>query len=670
MANLFIVFLTLLAIVNGTLLSYFFLPKIQAAPRFAIGAVTGLTLLAWIGFLTSLPAGLGKTSIVCSTALFVLGLGAMTKLIGFQGMRNELREIKFSAGGALYYGGWLALLTWLFSRVAMFYPDGLHTAPANNYGDLPFHFGVITSFAYGENLPPQSPLYAGLKFTYPYLIDFLTAFFFRTGADWRAAFFVENITLAFALVILIATLTREVFQNRLAGMLAPVIFLFNGGLGFLNFFRDLSMRGAGLEDFLLHLPAAYTMNANLDFSSGPIPLRWGNVFTTLLIPQRSLLFGLPIVAMILLFWWKAVGEEGGREGETEGGRDGGNGNSHGSDTRSKGPQSKSSLDPSVSPSLRRRRLLAAGLLAGLLPMLHAHGFLSVMVASVVMALLFFSFDWLAFFIPAGLLALPQALYLGSGQVRNELFKFHLWWDAGEANPLLFWLVNDGLFILLLLACLLIKYTTSAKQIRFYLPFTLWFLIPNVVLLAPWAWDNIKMFVYWSLISAPFVAALLAWMFSRSLITLRIFAAALLVVLTLSGALDVVRALSPAENTTLYGTEELEVAELLRERTPPRAVILHAPIHNSVVTLSGRQPVMGYPGHLWTHGIQYGDRENQVKSIYAGGPEAEELLKRIGVDYVLIGPSEQADLKVDDAFFAEHYPLTIDHGGYKVFQIRP
>jgi hypothetical protein len=680
MANLFVVFLTLLAIVDGTLLSYCFVPRSPAAPRFAMGAVAGLTLLAWLGFLTSLPFGLGAIAIGCTTGIFLLGLAALAKAVGFGGVRAELREIQFSASGALYYTGWAALLVWLFSRVAMFYPDGLHTAPANNFGDLPFHFGVITSFAYGENLPPQSPLYAGLKFTYPYLIDFLTAFYIRTGADWRVSFFIENIALAFSLVILLTTLTREIFQNRLAGVIAPVIFLFNGGLGFLNFFRDLSLRTVDLKEFLLHLPNAYTMNAELTFSSGPVPLRWGNVFTTLLLPQRSMLFGLPIVAMILIFWWRAVGER-----ETERRRDGGteayviNGDQAGSShTSSVSP----SLHPSVPPSLRlsvppslhlsstRCNLLAAGLLAGLLPMLHAHGFFSVMIASVAMALVFFSKDWLAFFIPAGLLSVPQALYLGSGQVKNELFKFHLWWEAGDANPLVFWLVNDGLFLVLLIAAMLIKQTTSRKQIRFYLPFALWFLVPNLVLLAPWAWDSIKMFVYWSLISAPFVAVVLAWLFSRSMISVRILAAAMLFALTLSGLLDVARALSPIENVTLYGKEELEVADLLRQRTPPRALILHAPIHNSVVTLSGRQPVMGYPGHLWTHGIPYQQREAEVKTIYEGGPEAANLLAQLGVDYVLIGPSEQADLKVDDAFFVNHYPIAIDHGGYRVFQIRP
>src|SRR5262249_43620719 len=329
-----------------------------------------------------------------------------------------------------------------------------------------------------------------------------------------------------------------------------------------------------------------------------------------------------------------------------------------------------SLRPSVSLSGRRRYLLAAGILAGLLPMLHAHGFFSVMIASVPMFLLFRSKDWVAFFAPVAALAAPQAWYLSGTQVRSELFKpLEKWWEAGDSNPLLFWAVNAGILILLLLAALLIRKITSSRQALFYLPFALWFFIPNLLKLAPWTWDNIKVLVYWSLASAPFVAMALAYLFTRRLIIARGLAVVFLFGLTFSGALDVTRALSPAENVGLFGRAELEVAALLREKTPPRSLILHAPIHNSVVALSGRQSVMGYPGHLWTHGINYQQRELDVKTIYKGGATMIEPLSRLGVDYVIVGPAERLQLQTDDTHFGNLYPVVIDHAGYRVYQVK-
>jgi hypothetical protein len=660
MGTLFVIFITLLAVANGALLTLPVIEKTHASTRVAIGSVLGIATLSWVAFLAALTMGLNAISIGVTVATFAVGLAVQARLLGRGRIAAALRECGLSLGGGAYYVAWAALLAWLFSRVVMFYPDGMHTAPANNYGDLPFHFSVITSFAYGENLPPQNPIFGGMKFTYPFLIDFLTAFFMRCGADWRSAFFVGNLALALALVRLIEALTLKIFDNVVAARIAPVIFLFNGGLGFVDFFREFRAQSDGLSNFLWHLPKTYTIRPGNDefaLASSGVPLRWGNVFTTLLIPQRSMLFGLPFVAMIIALWWMAV-EEMRRVGERGSGR------------AREGERGRQGEFESPLPSRSRRYLFAAGILAGMLPMLHSHGFFSVAIACALMVVLFWSWDWIAFFVPMAALAAPQAWYLSGTQVRNRLFKpLDNWWEAGDANPLLFWTVNAGVFILLLIAALSVRKITSSRQARFYSPFALWFFIPNLVALAPWTWDNIKVLVYWSLASAPFVAAALAYLFTRRLIIFRALAAALLIGLTFSGALDVTRALSPAENLKVFGQAELEVAALLREKTPPRALILHAPIHDSVVALSGRQSAMGYPGHLWTHGLDYAPRELDVKTIYGGGPQMIEAISRLGVNYIIVGPAERAQLGASESHFENLYPTVIDHDGYQVYQVR-
>ena len=652
MGTLFVISISLLAVTNGALLTLPIIEKTHAWTRIAIGSVFGIAALSWVAFLAALPMGLNAISISVTVAIFAISLAVQVRFIGRSRIVAALRQCGLSLGGGVYYVAWAALLAWLFSRVVMFYPGGMHTAPANNYGDLPFHFSVITSFAYGENLPPQNPIFAGMKFTYPFLIDFLTAFFIRCGADWRSAFFVENVALTLALVRLIEALTLKIFNNIIAARIAPVIFLFNGGLGFINFFREFGAQSGGLLDFLSHLPKTYTMNAELALASGNVPLRWGNVFTTLLIPQRSMLFGLPFVAMIIALWWMAVEE---------------------TDRRSDGATERSAANSPrrpVAQSPRRRYLFAAGILAGMLPMLHSHGFFSVVIACALMVVLFWSWDWIAFFVPMVALAAPQAWYLSNTQIRTQLFKpLDKWWEAGDANPLLFWMVNAGILILLLVAALLVRKIASSRQALFYSPFALWFFIPNLVSLAPWTWDNIKVLVYWSLASAPFVAAALAYLFTRRFIIVRGLAAAALIGLTLSGALDVTRALSPAENVEVFGQIELEVAAALREKTPPRALILHAPIHNSVVALSGRRSVMGYPGHLWTHGLDYTQRELDVKTIYKGGAQITEPLSRLGVDYVIVGPAERTGPETNETYFEDLYPKVIDHAGYRVYQVK-
>ena len=677
MATILIILITLPAIVLGSIATCLVVERINLFTRLAAGSVLGLAALPWVGYLSAITFGLNAISISVTLVIINLGLALLIRIVSPSRLAAIFKDFEVSKTGIIYYALWSALLVWLFSRVVMFYPDGLYTAPANNYGDLPFHLGIVTSFAYGENLPPVNPIFAGTKFTYPFLIDFLTAFFIRCGADWPTAFFIENIILSLALIFLIEEFTICLTGNRLAARIAPIIFLFNGGLGFFNFFHNLGTKTTGLIDFMIHLPKTYTMNADLN----SVPLRWGNVFTTLLIPQRSMLFGLPMVAMILTLWWMALKEMG------EGGK---KENERVVEKEYRIPESKiqnatSSLSP-LSP-----HLLASGILAGMLPMLHAHGYFAVMIASVVMFLLFQSREWVSFFLPSLLLALPQAWWLSGTPVKNRLFEIHLGWEALDLEQFpdgfglnrffdlitegrmfqkitVFWAVNAGVFIILLIAALIVRNMTSNRQRRFYLPFVLWFAVPNIVLLAPWAWDNIKVLIYWSLASCPLVAAVVAYLFTRR-IAARVLAIALLLTLTLSGVLDVIRALSPVETLRLFGTDELVVAGMIRANTPPDSVILHAPIHNSVVALTGRRSVMGYPGHLWTHGIDYKSRETEVATIYHGGAEINEMLSRLNVDFLIIGPVERADLVVDESFFENRFRRVIDHAGYHVYQIR-
>src|SRR5205814_5414372 len=60
---------------------------------------------------------------------------------------------------------------------------------------------------------------------------------------------------------------------------------------------------------------------------------------------------------------------------------------------------------------------------------------------------------------------------------------------------------------------------------------------NMLKLAPWIWDNVKILFYWWIASAPLVALLLARLWNGSMAH-RVSAAVLFVLLTLAGGLDV------------------------------------------------------------------------------------------------------------------------------------
>ena len=241
----------------------------------------------------------------------------------------------------------------------------------------------------------------------------------------------------------------------------------------------------------------------------------------------------------------------------------------------------------------------------------------------------------------------------------------------------FWLKNTGLFIPLLIFALIWKpddYLAPRKLLLFYLPFTACFFIPNFVKLAPWVWDNIKMLFYWWILSAPIVALLLARLWEQR-VGQKVLAASLFVILTLAGALDIFPLLTRQGEYEEFDSNGVAFAESIKEKTPPTATILHAPIHNTPIFLTGRRSIMGDPGHIWTHGLDFGPREIEIKQIYAGGTDAAALLAKYRVDYVVIGPQELSELKPNLAF-VERYPLVVrippteKLGEYRLYKITP
>jgi hypothetical protein len=318
-------------------------------------------------------------------------------------------------------------------------------------------------------------------------------------------------------------------------------------------------------------------------------------------------------------------------------------------------------------------MIAAGIVAGLLPLAHAHSFVVVMAMGSCLALIQRRWrDWFTFFAAASIVAIPQLLWSTSHSAVNpsSFFAFEIGWDRGTENPIWFWFKNTGLFIPVLVAALLFRskeYLVNRRLLLFYLPFVLCFIIPNFVKMAPWIWDNIKVLFYWWVASAPIVALLLSRLWKDNPVR-RIAAVLLFVCLTLAGTLDVAGIALRSVKYGIFDQSGIQFAELVKDQTAPRALIIHAPVHNEPVFLTGRKSLMGYPGHIWTHGLEFAKRENDVRRIYSGGPGAEQLLREYNIDYAVLGPLERLVMPVNEHFFAQ-YEKVGDVGGYQLYKIK-
>jgi len=119
---------------------------------------------------------------------------------------------------------------------------------------------------------------------------------------------------------------------------------------------------------------------------------------------------------------------------------------------------------------------------------------------------------------------------------------------------------------------------------------------------------------------------------------------------------------------VFDAAGIAFAELVKEKTPPRALIIHAPVHNTPVFLTGRRSLMGYPGHIWTHGLPFVQREGEIRRIYLGTLDADQLLRNYGVDYAVVGPLEKLVVPVNEAFFSK-FEKVGQVGEYSLYKIK-
>ena len=659
-ATLTIAFLITL---GGAVATYLYDDKASFAARLCSGACVGLGVFGLVGFIVASFIGLTGSAVVISLLITIAPVLMLVSSTRRKQMRDDLAVQTHSIRRfvnspdvvtALYIGFYLAVLVvfWnVFGRAMIVDPAGIGTGDYNNFGDLPFHLSVITSFAFGHNFPPEDPTYAGVSFTYPFISDLVAAMFVRCGASLQQSMFVENMMLAMSFIGLLHRWAWVLLRDRLAAIITPLLVILNGGFGWVLLFSKANENESGIIGVLQSLPPSLTVIPETTW-------RWGNAVSALLVPQRGFLMGLPLAIIVFTQWWLATEKE----------------------EESNVPTRKRPLKNKATPTRQSKypvsvlRMIAAGVAAGLLPLVHAHTFVVVMVMSACVALLIPRWrEWLTFMVVASAIAIPQLLWSTSHSQVNAgaFFAWEVGWDHGEENPIWFWFKNTGLAIPLIVVAVLLRgegYLIKKRLMLFYLPFTLCFIIPNFLKMAPWIWDNIKVLFYWWVASAPLVALLLARLWREGAVK-RVIAVVLFATLTLAGAVEVAGiGFRQSVKYSLFDDSGIGFAELIKQRTPPRSLIMHAPVHNHPVFLSGRRSLMGYPGHIWTHGLNFVRREGDLKRMYLGGNDAEQLFHTYQIQYVVVGPLERLVMPVNEPFFSQYTKIG-EVGEYKLYKVQ-
>ena len=618
-------------------ITYLFGIALRLEERIVFGAVLGPMAVATFSFVPALAvrdvtvatvlAGLAAALVVAGVALFVSRVTFVEDL--------SRARVPWPLLGVLAVCG--AWTVHFFHQAYVYTPQGLYAGFFTIWGDWAAHLSYAGSFAYGHNFPPQFPVDPGHRLGYPFMIDFLAADLVPLGLSLTEALTATSAMLALAFPGVLYLAAARFLGGRAGAVVAVFIFLLSGGLGFVylldRFHPGLIPGGAP--------PTLFTQDSDAN-------LQWLTPVLAYMVPQRSTLFGFSLTLILLLVLWLALRE-----------------------------------------NLGQRTFLVAGLVAGVMPVFNVHAYGTVVALPALWALVVKRREWWAFFVPALVIGIPILAWMWPpdntslcGDLPSiDRYCIQPGWLAitgREDYALLlflpqviwFWLWNTSLLIPLVLAGHLLLKRFPTRFPTWYAPVWLWFVVPNLIVLQPWVWDNTKFFILWallgSIVAGGVVALLLRW---RPPIG-AVLAALVLVVTCLSGSLDLARASDfDASSAEFTDTGGLRVADWVRHNTSPTALFVVADLHNSPIpTLAGRRELVGYSGWLWTYGLaDYVAKGQDNKRILDGDPATPELVKRYGVDYVMIGPQE-IPFGASRAYWDEHGTKVYDDGEYAVYRV--
>ena len=594
--------------------------------RIVLGSVCGSLAAIWLPIPFSFFFGFTVFPHLCAIAAALIGAVVLVKTLSAP-PRIELCELwREHLPFLCLLLPFLALCFTLLVSHTLRDVGGALCTGQFGWGDMSMHLGFITSIAAQGTFPPEYSILPGERLCYPFLCDSVSSSLLLLGTPLRWAYLIPAFFALAQVFCGFYLLARAMLLRRGSALLAFVFFFLNGGLGMIYFKDKYSLR----ELFT----GFYKTPTNLSAEG----IRWVNVLADMLLPQRATLFGWAVLFAALLLLFYAVFRS------------------------------------------ERVLFLPAGVLGGLLPMIHTHSYLAL--GLIAACWLVYSgirdgfekkwlLSWLAFGLPAVLLAVPQLILWTFRSVGgNEQFlRFHFdWVNGGEENWLWFWLKNVGvLFVLSPLACVF-----SGREMRAAVfPAVSIFVLCEFVVFQPNVYDNNKLlYVSYAFFCIVTADAVLRAAEKIKPLALRAAALGLLLVLCTNAALFTLgrEYVSGTRERAmkLFSASDVRAAEFIRKETAPEALFLTASNHNNAVAaLTGRNVFCGSPSYLFYHGLDYSERLALARTLLTDAACFERLYSELGIDYVYLGDYERGTAGcISAAWFGERYPLVFSDG--KVF----
>src|SRR5438128_4586613 len=450
-----------LAICVGDFFCRRFYRFVSVAHRCAAALLVGLLISTWFTYLAGLAFAWTARPLLWANLLFFLAVLALlswpkwkhriVKAAPDAAHRSQTAETYVprpnGSGIAdwLVIAGYVVLVSWMM--FASFNSgDGKFKISNAEYSDFGPNTALMQSFAVGHNFPTEYPHFSGDRIRYHFLFYFQAGNLEFLGLDPAWSLNLLSITTLVAMLILAMVLGEVVFNSRAVGRLGSLLFFFFGSLSYVPFLqKQASVRAAiqAIRQQREYLPSIFPYRGEL----------WGTWSQVTFLNQRHFASAIGILLLVVVFLVMRYRTLPAKQTKTHPSPDTVTPeatilpetlpdtvpNRAGRlenlvESKNEMPYVSAPTEakqPAVVTTETFRATLPSfifsGVLLGLLPMWNSAVFIA---ATAVLGVLFLLFplrrQMLVLAVTAGLIALPQMLYLSTGSGRAQMPRLLHW----------------------------------------------------------------------------------------------------------------------------------------------------------------------------------------------------------------------------------------------------
>lgn len=518
---------------------------------------------------------------------------------------------------------------------------GFYLGHQHTWSDWALHISLTQIFAQKPIADWffSHPYFAGGQLTYGFLTHLISGILVRIGFDIGTTQILVGIFLSLVLIYTLYHLANILLRSQKQAILSVYLFFLSSGLGFVNYLYDFWQNPSW--EMVTFPPLDYTRLEQYDWYSG-------NIILAILLPQKAFLSGIVLATISLIFYFKGI------------------------ETKDK------------------KHFITAGILAGLLPITHMHSFIMLALVTGISSLIFLVMNFFQqkdnpetikklfinlfiYAIFAGTISIFFYYFFIHGGIQRANFMRIDWgWrsDGSFLNWLYMWFEIWG--IIPFIAFLGGIFFANKKTKIFLFANLILFLIANVVVFQPTAWDNSKIFTYSYFAISMSASVVIGKLLANGGIINKIVSVILVIFFTFSGILEIARLQQFEKHTFLLNSnKEIAVAKKIAMLTEHKSVFATAPIHNHPINVwAGRTIYLGYGGWIENFGFSYGPRYDKLLKIYSGHKDALQIIKEDKIDYLYLSDIEREQFKtVINYAFLSQFEKILDEDGIIIYKMK-